>query len=524
MIRVENVKLRGWVTLLLGSATLTLWVIFRFSTKSVNFDLVGQQLLARQWLEGNFEGAVIGPTNYIVKMLILYMPAEYLGIDPKLFLIFSTIFVNVSTFIGLYFVLKKIMEYFSVDAGSMFHLSMLWLAGVAGSVFWVQFTNSRNLELLAGLTLIYIGLLLYKKASAFFSIIFILLAGITYFSDPLQLFVSSTVLVLYVSLSTFLLEKKKRRELLIILLLIFGGYVFSRLIMLATQRVTGVEFITMDTLSQSFTALNNMPVVVVETLKNMLRLVAGTNEMGVWRQVMNIVLVGFLAGLSIFSIARNKLYVRRQSLLLFAALMITMPIAVYAASGQAVYGGDTSRYLIVLSPALILLFSLIDIKSFLAGRLVVFTLAFLVVINIGSLLQATISSDGEVLSMAHLEPRYAYLEREGYRYGYASMDTAIPSMYFFGRESGRVFLPLSCEGTVLIKSTLFYDKSVFIKSEKEDWVVPIILDGDAISNYPHNCTAELIRAQIGKPLTVDASDGNTVLLYTASQLNMIPFK
>lgn len=525
MVQSKKATARDRGTLLLGSSILTLWVLFRFSTKSINFDLIGQQLLARQWLDGNFEGSTIGPTNYIVKILFLYMPGELLGIDPKIFLIVSTVLVNIVTFIGLYSVLKKILQYFSVKAGDMFNISMLWLACVAGSVFWVQYTNSRNIELLAGLVLLYVGLLFYREMTPFRAISFFLLGGVTYFSDPLQLFVTSSILVLYVFIHGFFIEKTKRKEPCLLLGLIVAGFLLSRFLLIAANHFTSIEIISMNTLSMSLAILEDIPVVVVETAKNILRLIAGTNEMGVWRQILNITFAGLLTALSFISLVKNERYKKQQSFVLFVALLLTVPVAVYAASGQAVFKGDTSRYMIMLAPALIMLFSTIDLTalSVRTKQLAAFVIVVVLVANSGSLAWATLSREGVVLSTSHLEARYLYLEEKNYHYGYASMDTSLSAMYLLGRDSGRALLPLSCDGITLRKSTLFYDKHVFTKNEQQGGRVPIILDGDAISNYPNNCTIELIKAQIGEPILVDGADGSTVLVYDSSQLKGLEF-
>ncbi len=520
-MRIGELRRQNGAVLLIGSATLIAWVLFGFATKSINFDLVGQQLLARQWLEGNAGGSLVGPTNYIVKIFFVYMPAELLAVDQKIFLLFSAILINILTFVGMFVVLRQILGYFSVKASDTFALSMLWLTTVAGSVFWVQFTNSRNLEVLAGLCLLYVGLLLYKELSFRLAIIFLLLAGVTYFSDPLQLFVTTTVLLLYVSLHSFLFEKEKYKTSLAILLLVVGGYALSRLLVLLVHQITGVELLATNIALQGLLSANAIPVTIIETSKNILRLIAGTNEMGVWRQIMNIVFVSFMAGLSAFLLIKNKTYKKQYSLVLFLTLMLLMPIAVYMASGQALFREDTSRYLIMLAPALMLLFSCIDTKSAPARlkRAVVAVALPVLLLGIGSLFYVSLRIDGgNVFRTTHLEERYAYLEREGYSYGYASMDTAIPAMYLLGRGSDRVLLPLACEGGVLRKSTLFYDKNIFSQNEQRAGIVPIILDGNAISNYPSDCTPEKIQAQFGVPLGVDVSGGNTVLIYTSKQL------
>jgi hypothetical protein len=54
-------------------------------------------------------------------------------------------------------------------------------------------------------------------------------------------------------------------------------------------------------------------------------------------------------------------------------------------------------------------------------------------------------------------------------------------------------------------------------------MVPVILDGDSINNYPISCSVASIKAQLGTPLKVDESRGNVVLLYNAKQLQALPF-
>src|SRR5690606_19892982 len=140
------------------------------------------------------------------------------------------------------------------------------------------------------------------------------------------------------------------------------------------------------------------------------------------------------------------------------------------------------------------------------------------------LLFATLRQESKnYLATSHLEERYGYLEANKYRYGYASMDTAIPSMYLLARHQDQVFLPLSCEGDTLRKSLLFYDKNVFIKSEDSATKVPIILDGNSINNYPYICSDAAIKKQLGDPLEVDNRGINTVLIYDSNQLNALSF-
>lgn len=528
----KNIKTRSveYITLLAGTTIVILWTLFRFATKPISFDLVGQQLLSRHWLDGSLEGSITAPTNYILKMLIIYMPSDLLGASPKIFLILSTIFINAVTFIGLYFVLKRILQYFSVKPGSFFTVSMLWLATVAGSVFWIQFTNSRNIELVAGLALLYLGLLIYRKTTLLRCVVFSLLAGLTFFADPMQLMVTAVVLVVFVVADSVFLQKDKnsRKKAALVLALVAVGYILSSLITCIVRSITNVGFASVSSLSQSLAVFSNVPIVLIATGKNVIRLIAGTNEMGVWRQVANVLLVAILGVVATYSLIKKRGYLKHGSLTLFIGVILVVPVGVYVASGHPVFQTDTSRYLIVLAPALILLFSAIDLNTVSDGLRRLTLVVAIVVVALGAI-SLTISTVNEVskglLVSDNIEIKYRYLQQHGYHYGYASMDTAIPAMYLFGGNGqDRVLLPLSCDKTRLRKTTQFFDKGVFLKSEKQEREVPIILDGNSINNYPSQCGQDLIQKQLGKPIRTDSANNNTVLIYSDEALLKLSFQ
>ena len=56
------------VTLFFSSTIVVLWTLLRFWTERSIFDLVGQQVVAREFLENGFMDATLGATHYIVKI------------------------------------------------------------------------------------------------------------------------------------------------------------------------------------------------------------------------------------------------------------------------------------------------------------------------------------------------------------------------------------------------------------------------------------------------------------------------
>jgi len=520
--KIKNKSTVGSVTLILGSLFVTCWTLFRFYTKSVNFDQTGQQLLARHWLDGSLGGSLMAPTNYIIKMVSLYMPAEIIGINHNAFLIFSTLIINVVTYIGIYIIVKKILEFFSIPVSVIFNLLMLWLSTIVGSVFWIQFTNSRNIEVVAGLGIVYLGLLLGKKVSPKLVISLIVLSTVTFFADPMQLFITTTSLLLYLIINSIFIDTDKKKNTIVVVISVIIGYLLSILLTSVVKSITHVEFFGVGSLDQSLAIFSQPKLVIVETAKNLLRLIAGTNEMGSWRQVLNIGLAALMILAVIRLVVQKKL---SKKFILFITISVLTPIMVYIASGQPVFKTDTSRYLIMIVPAMLIGFASLELHKGLIRKIIIAIIVLILFANIVSLLNATIKTQSfDLVGESVLRNRYEYLIANDYRYGYSSMDTAIPSMYLFGNKYNTL-LPLSCENNKLRKSTLFYDKSVF---ENNNLIpvknVPIILDGNAISNSPSVCTVDGIATQLGAPLRLEKTqNGDEVLIYKYDSIKNISF-
>ncbi len=506
-------RYKDWLVIGVGSLLVTAWTLFRLFTKSVNFDMTGQQLLARQWLDGFADGSVMAPTNYIVKMLLVYMPGEALGIDPHTLLVGSTILINVLTFAGLYMVIKKLLTYFTVPVSSMFYGGMLWLAGIAGSVFWIEFSNSRNLEIVAGLSLLYICLLFYQKATTWRAAAIVALAGITFFADPMQLYIIPAIMVGYSVIDT-VLHKKSWTPLLRITGLLAVGLVVAWCLTFTVQQLTHVTFFGVSSLQQSLAIFGQPLVVATETAKNLIRLVAGTNEMGVWRQALNIGLVGVMSGGVIFAVMKKRL---PKPPVIFVAVWIVVVVGVYITSGQPTFQIDTSRYLILFAPAAVFAGSLLVYNKGVLYRVAAVILWSVVLINAASLIWFTATSWRTTLpSDGPLKTRMSYVQNANFAYGYASMDTAIPGTYLFGKHKA-VLLPLSCAYGRLHRATLFYDQKVFTTLQAGgSQAVPLILDGDAIRNQPHLCSEAAILDQLGLPTAKhNLASGDLVLIYDA---------
>lgn len=500
------------LALFIISITVTSWTLFRFYTKNIIFDQTGQQLLIRQWLSGYTDGSVMAPTNYIVKMLLIYLPFELLSINPKQSLIISTIFVNILTFAAIYYLLKKLLEYFNIPTSMIFNLSMIWLASIAGSVFWIQFTNSRNLEIAAGLLMIYLGLLIYRKYTFKLLIILTGVSTIAFYADPMQLFVTATILVFYMLIDQILIVKSLNKNFLKIVFSLTFSVLISIILTLITKYTLNVEYFSVGSLRQSVSVFSNIDTVFIETTRNTIRLLSGTRELGMWRQTINVFFVICVFSLSFVAFKKNK---SNKSLIVFGCLFLAVPIIVYILSGYPMLKVDTSRYLILLAFSIVFIFSASELHSKKTKQVLVFIILVTVFVNIFSLQIGTIKNyRTNFVGEDKLQEKYNFLVDNSYRYGYSAMDTAIPAMYLYGNND-RVLLPLKCVGSTIKKSIFTYDAAVFnlFENSKQD-LVPIILDGNFISNYPDVCTKDEIINQLGTPLEIKyTGSGDQVLLY-----------
>lgn len=516
-----NKFLQDKLIICLGSITITLWTLFNFFNKAIIFDLTGQQLLARQWLSGLFGGSVTAPTNYIIKILFIYIPSEILNIPPKLSLILFTILINIFTFLGIYYICRNILNFFQVPTSTFFKLLAIWLTTVAGSVFWIEFSNSRNIEVLAGLAIVYLGLLTFKNFTRKKSLILFALSSLTFFMDPMQLYVTAFALIAY-HVANVIFFDKSYKNLAMLTYVIFLGYLGSLIISTIIKSFTNVEFVSSVSTKPNLLIFNHLDTTIIETSKNLLRLISGTSQMGLWRQILNLVLVIVFFAFSTLLITKRRIL---NEFNLFIFIFLSAPVVIYMLSGQAINRIDNSRYLIMFAPALVIFLSSLENTKGFIRKILISSLCIVLILNISSLIFNTVkTSKLELVGERISYNRYAFLKENNYTFGYASMDTAITSMYLFQNEHNAL-LPLACEVDKLKKANLFFDKAFFNKFEStKNELIPIILDDQSINNSPHTCNVQNIINQFGNPaLTGKTRNNDTVLIYRVEQLSKLRF-
>lgn len=498
----------------LASSIVTLWVLFSFSTAALNFDAVGQQILTRQWLSGAMDGAGIGQTNYIVKMLFVYAPAEILGLNPKIFLFASTIAINIITLVGLSFLLEKIIKYFTKkELGSNFWLSSVWIASIAGSVFWIQFTNSRNLEVVAGVAIIYLGLVLYQKMNQRQLLWLILLSGLTFFTDPMQFFVSGAILVGYLLVDVLLCRsdarKAKFKNALIISVIIALGYLLSlglKWLFEISFNLTFASVIKPDFMQ----ILQHPNIALMETVRNFYRLLSGTTELGRWKAFFNLVVFSVMLVTAILLFAKNK---QLRQLKIFLLVWVSVCLGVFVVSGQAlVTDQNTSRYLIMIFPAIVILFGVLN------SRTIFVLMSVLVLVNTSSLILGIAKHGIGISNEAYLRSKYQYLAESNFSYGYADYDSALPANFLFASKK-HILLPVNCDYGRVSRIDWFYDKKGYeLIPDGDQELVPIILDGYDLGLGEVSCDINIIKSQLGQPVSIQSYGGDQILIYRAREI------
>jgi hypothetical protein len=506
------------LVLIFGSLSVSAWTMVRFFLKPSTFDLAGQQVLIRQWLNGFHSGATLGPTNYILKMLVIYAPFQWLPGSARTKLVAMTLLINIITFVLIVLLLEKLIKQFFPKIEKSFYLVCLWLSLIAGSMYWIQFSNSRNLEVIGGLLFIYLAFKYIRRSSIFLFVSMVVLLSLLMFADPLQLYMSVLPMLLF-GFILYLHEKHDRRRLINWVALVSAvviGFLGSRLLTLVAKRIWNVSFIAVTTHTNGLSLTNTVVHGIVPAVKQIARLYVGGYEYGRNVEALNLLFVIGILVIGLWYILKKLLPIKFTYFVLSFWLL---DIGFFIASGQALQN-QTSRYLIMTIPIFILfLAAILSIKTKLRKLLL---LATVIVIGANSITLTKILAENWNTSFNkddHVYSVISYMGKHNYLFAYSSMDSALPADYF---SNGRVsLLPLNCTGSTLSPSYLFFDKAFFDKTaDSTTLVVPLILDGNQIENNPSVCSLQNIEAQFGNWQATDKlSDGSVILLYNTSQLN-----
>jgi hypothetical protein len=493
LARIRLISLWG------GSLIVVLWTVLRHITNGINFDVVGQIGLADQWARGFHTSAELGVTNYVLKLPLYALINTLHFISPMHRILFAALVCNVATYLLLCLIINKILDLYAVKDRTWLYLAMVWLATIAGSVFWVDYANSRNLETVGGIVFLYLILKYLKTLQRSVLGGAVIIGSFIFFADTLQIYVFGAGALLYVFVR--LVIRRSRMHLKQALLVggtVAGAFIGSKLLFVLVKLVLPVSFLSLPSSKPAFnvsTIIHTLTGVLQSSLQvfgaDPFKHPIGLNSI---RELLNMVIV-----LGLFIFITKLLLARRPqnfpSGLLAAAVIAN--IAIYAFSGQSLQH-DTSRYLVMLPIISVVFIGLsghsLDRKHQAVQRAWLVVILLSTVLVVGAL---GISWPQRHAKDQHIYQTVSYLQHSGFTYAIGSRETGVTSTYF--AQGGTIVLPLGCADHRLIKDNLFYDIGAFDRLNAYTGEVPIILQDNAIRFGANNCALSDIVRQFGLP-------------------------
>jgi hypothetical protein len=300
-----------------------------------------------------------------------------------------------------------------------------------------------------------------------------------------------------------------------------AGFVGSKLLISLCGHVLQVHIVAAASASPH--SLSMLWQSVFATGKSFVDLYAGAADAGKLREVVNLLFL-VVGGISFVYAASRRLLPKRLTLLVVS--VIAVDSVVYIASGQALQG-DTSRYLIMTAPVVVLGFG--SVAKFRPARhsrpyvaLGLIGVLGMGILNLGSLGAALLAHwDTTFPQDAHLASVQHYMRTSPLTAIYASTDTAVPVLYLYNPAPGRL-LPVGCLNGSLTRTYYSMDPAFAKAREQPARQVALIFDGTTLSNTPSICTSLSINRQMGNPERVEhTDDGSLVYIYRQAALHLL---
>lgn len=504
-----------------GLVVVALWTVYRHISNGINFDVVGQIGLAQQWANGMMGGSQIGITNYVLKMPI-YFATNGLGLfSPMGRLLFLALLFNLVTFALLFVIYEKIIKLYKIRKLDWFYFAFFWLATIAGDVFWVDYANSRNLEIVGGLLIVYLWLKLASKRTWQLLVYLLIVSSIAFFADSLMFYVIGLGLVVY---SIIRLVKNRGKEQIVLAIstttVVAFSYLLTKLMFVSVEKYYKVTFYSAP-FNSSVISFNYFLKTLEALARNTLD-IFGANflehpySLNSIRQLFN----AFVLFSIIVLFIKLRGEISKKLATKLAIVLIAINYLVYVLSGQ-VQAWATSRYLILVPVLTILIIGVVgnDINKKLARRLKrawLIILAVNVVFIFGGLAMhwnSRHSKDSHILSVIN------FMQTQHYSYAISDRETGISASYI--SDGGISVLPFGCSNGIISPTNLFYDNASFIEFKKYVGEVPIILPGGVIKFGDNSCTKANIIAQFGEPVREQNIAGvGTTLIYSSEALHI----
>ncbi len=516
----QHVRLLAYVV---GSSLISLWTVLRHITNGVNFDVVGQVGLSQQWSHCIHSGSVLGSTNYLLKMPVYALTNQLHFLSPMNRLLLLALVFNLLTFTGLFLVVEKLLDLEKIHDRSWFYLSVIWLATISGSVFWLDYANSRNIETVGGIFLIYLAIKFIKTKDRRDAVLLASIGSIVFFADPLQLYIvgfGTSVFCAYRWITSR--APADQNSVLVVLGALLAGLVGSKVLLYFTKLFMPVSYLAVP--GQHFAlTFNNLLQALKASSLSLIKIFDADFAKRPYspnaiREFLNFVVLGFMTVLIIKLLASKN---QRLKFLALLPILLLANLLIYIASGQALEA-NTVRYFIMIPLVTILFFS-IYVPVLPLKNKQGFQRAWLVIIIISSglLVGALIKSWPDRHSKdQHIYQQLSYLRQNDFQVALGSLDEGVTVTYF--SQGQETVLPIDCRADGIVrKISLFYDVGAFksLKDYKKD--IPVMLPASDKSLASNMCGRNFIIAAYGAPKKEQAIPGvGVVLLYAADKIKI----
>lgn len=506
------------LTASVGSVIVAVWTLLRHITNGINFDVVGQIGVAAQWLHGLHEGAIFGATNYLIKMPLYMLVNTVHALPPTTRLLVLALLCSVGAYLLIYLLLRKIVRLYGVQDFTMLNLGMLWLATIAGRVFWTDYANSRNLEVAGGLAVLYLTLRIVERGVSWRSALgLVAVSALVFFADPLQLYIIGVGLGIACVALAVRNKGEKRWRTLLSGGALFVGMLLSRVLLWLSTVVLPVSYLSPPKTTLALD-VSTMTALFQNTLTSTLRIF----DINVFSKALSINSLRQVGGMVLFTAAVYVLIRYRTSppklAARFVCWLIVWNYIVYIASGSAL-AAATERYLIMVPLLVVLLFGLygglkqpVQLRGF--SSLWIIVAATSAMLLFGAVIMQwphRYKLDQPMLGVA------TFARSHTYDFIIVSRALAVPGNYYAGYD--KTIVPAVCVDNMHIAtSNLFYDHAAYAgKLGQTKGTVAVILPDDGITSDPFHCSTETILEQLGSPSRVvtDPAIG-TVYEYSAT--------
>lgn len=518
------VKRGRLLTYLIGTAVVILWTVLRHITNGVNFDVVGQIGVAQQWAHGQHAGVQFGATNYFLKLPLYFLVNHVSFLSPMARILTLAIICNVATYLLIFWLFEHITRLYKVKRNGWLNIGMLWLATIAGKVFWVDYANSRNLETAGGVLLLYLTLRYYKLQQRTTLVWLTFAALLVFFADPLQLYVVGAGIGFAAIIRALYRRTKQSVVNVVALLVCFAiGFAGSKALDQLTSQYLKVSYLAapLKHFTYNWPALKQtLESVGINTLTifdaDIFHHPIGFNTL---RSGLNLLI---LMGLSVLVIRAYKKTPAKLPYLIVGAI-IAVNYAVYIVTGQAL-GWQTSRYLLMVPLIGLALLTIVTTpspklrKRWLRGQYLAVIACLASAVLLGGAL--AISWPSRHSKDAPIYDNLAFMQEYGYTYGLSTRETGITVSYF---SQGRVtILPMLCDASHdLTFSNLFYDQGALNELAGHNEDLPILVPPDGIRTNNDVCSVTDIMNQFGVPKRqLGSPTVGTALIYTGTTIQL----